>query len=138
MDKLEGTASRETRELERGLTCPRSLPISLYRSRPGDRRRPGEVTSKRCRSSPPPPPERLDRRPAVRLPCARSPVPLHFRPPASLRPLLCSGRPPPCVRSSAPLASPRLAHRSSGNGERGQEPLPHAGLVTRWWRGHGV
>ncbi|WVZ59808.1 hypothetical protein U9M48_009903 [Paspalum notatum var. saurae] len=38
-------------------------------------------------------------------------LPLHFRPPASQRPLPGSGRPPPCVRSPAPLASPRPAHR---------------------------
>ncbi|WVZ92080.1 hypothetical protein U9M48_038173 [Paspalum notatum var. saurae] len=39
-------------------------------------------------------------------------LPLHFRLPASLRPLPGSGRPPPCVRSPAPLASPRPAHRN--------------------------
>ncbi|KAJ1284743.1 hypothetical protein BS78_03G228400 [Paspalum vaginatum] len=60
------------------------------------------------------PPDRLSASTAVLpfgCPAPAPWLPLHFRPPASLRPLPGSGRPPPCVCSPAPLASPRPAHR---------------------------
>ncbi|KAJ1274447.1 hypothetical protein BS78_05G062300 [Paspalum vaginatum] len=60
-------------------------------------------------------------------------LPLHFRPPASLRPLPGSGRPPPCVRSPAPLASPRPAHRNqyiSAPASPSPPPLPENEAVA--------